>query len=732
MIILNVLIEHVIYAINRPFSYVYTGKETPKVGERIQVTFHNSQVVGYITEVLEVDKTKSEYEEELGYQLFEANNLLDNEPILTSELRLVANEISKYYLAPLISVYQAMLPPSLKPTSSSMKKAKIAYDIYLRVISEDESNLTPKQIELLRLLKGSSEVKKNEIKSVSILKKLIANKNVEEYKVEKRRYSFTDIKEFKELTLTNDQRNVKDEFLNTNDLVYLLEGVTGSGKTEVYISLVKEIVSQGKTALILVPEINLTPVMMQRFYHLFKDKVAILHSELTSGEKYDEYRKILNGDIQVVIGTRSAVFAPLNNIGIIILDEEHVESYKQENIPCYHAKDVAIMRAKHFENCKVLLGSATPTLESEARALKGVYHHLKLLKRINERELPETEIINLQDYRNIDYASSIFSKRLRAAIKETLDKKEQVVLLLNRRGYSTSVLCRECGHVIKCPDCDIPLVYHSFDHMLKCHNCGHVEEQAHQCPECGSKYLSRIGFGSEKIEEEIRKLFPTASVLRLDSDVGKVKNNIATTLKAFANHEADILIGTQMIAKGHDFPDVTLVGLVLADLGLSLPSARSSERTFQLITQAIGRAGRGEKKGRAIIQTYMPTHYSIVYGAKQDYMGFYKEEIRIRKLQQNPPYTFASTITITSKNEDLVNQVAYTTLDLVLREGEGKIIGVGPSSPYVKKDVLGYRRVCMFKYKDQDKFKEIMQNIINILSKKNGISIKIDIDALDI
>ncbi|MCH5171959.1 MAG: primosomal protein N' [Erysipelotrichales bacterium] len=732
MIILNVLIEHAAYAINRPFSYVYEGEMSPKVGERVQVSFHNSQVVGYIIGIEETNKSKEEYEEELGYQILVADKLLDSEPILTEELRIVANEVSKYYLSPLISVYQAMLPPSLKPTSSAIKKAQIAYEKYLRVINEDESNLTPKQIELLRLIKGSSEVKKNEIKSISILNKLIANKNVEEYKVEKRRYSFNDIKEFKELTLTYEQQKVKDEFLNTNDNVYLLEGVTGSGKTEVYISIVKEIVASGKTALILVPEINLTPVMMQRFYHLFKEKVAILHSELTSGEKYDEYRKILHREIQVVIGTRSAVFAPLDNLGIIILDEEHVESYKQDNAPCYHAKDVAIMRAKHFENCKVLLGSATPTLESEARALKGVYHHLRLLKRINERELPETEIINLQDYRNIDYLSSIFSKKLRAAIKETLDKKEQVVLLLNRRGYSTSVLCRECGHVIKCPECDIPLVYHSFDKMLKCHNCGHVETQIHQCPECGSKYLSRIGFGSEKVEDEIRKLFPTASVLRLDSDVGKVKNNIASTLKAFSNHEADILIGTQMIAKGHDFPDVTLVGLVLADLGLTLPSARSSERTFQLITQAIGRAGRGAKKGRAIIQTYMPTHYSITYGAKQDYMGFYKEEMRIRKLQQNPPYTFASTLTLTSKNEDLVNQMAFTTLDLVLREGEGNIIGVGPSSPYVKKDSLGYRRICMFKYKDQDKFKEIMQNIINILSKKAGISIKIDIDALDI
>lgn len=732
MIIINVLVEHAAYALNRPFSYVYKGKDKPLVGERVQVPFHNSLIVGYISAVIETNKTKEEYEKELGYVISETDKLLDKEPILTNELRQLAQVVSSYYLAPLISVYQAMLPPSLKPTSSSMSKAKIAYDKCLRVIDEDETNLTIKQIELLRLIKASDEVKKSDIKSTSVLNKLIASKKVEEYLVERMRYNFVSDQEFKEITLTSEQEKVKEEFLKSKDLVYLLEGVTGSGKTEVYISLVKEIVKTGKTALILVPEINLTPIMMQRFFHLFKDRVAILHSELTSGEKYDEYRKILHGQVKVVIGTRSAIFAPLYNLGIIILDEEHVESYKQDNTPCYHAKDVAIMRAKHFENCKVLLGSATPTLESEARALKGVYHHLKLLKRINEKELPETEIINLQDYRNIDYTSSIFSKRLRQAIKETVDKHEQVVLLLNRRGYSTSVICRECGHVLKCPDCDIPLVYHSFDHLMKCHNCGHVEEKRDLCPECGSKYLSKIGFGSEKVEEEIHKLFPTYGVLRLDSDVGKVKNNISSTLKAFANHEADILIGTQMIAKGHDFKDVTLVGLVLADLGLSLPSTRSSEKTFELITQAIGRAGRGDKPGRAIIQTYMPDHYSIVYGAKQDYQGFFKKEMYIRKLQQNPPYTFASTLTISAKNEELAEQTALTTIDLVLREGNGEIMGIGPSRPYVKKDVNGFKRVCMFKYKNQDTFKTILQNIINILSKKSGISIKIDIDTMDI
>lgn len=731
MIVLKVLVEHAAYALNRPFSYVYNENEQPCVGARVVVPFNNKDIVGYIESIEVINKAKEEYEEELGFNLNFAKNVIDKEAILTKELRDLASEVANYYHAPLISVYQAMLPPSLKPTSSSFNNAKIQYEKYVKCVDSNEDGLTSKQVELLRLLNISDEVKKSEIKSLSVLKKLIENGNVIEIKKEKMRYRFDNIKNLKEYPLTTLQEQVKNEFLNSNDLVYLLEGVTGSGKTEVYIKLVKETIASGKSALILVPEISLTPVMLNRFYTLFEKNVAILHSELTSGEKYDEYRRILRGEAKVVIGTRSAIFAPLNNIGIIIIDEEHVESYKQDNTPCYHAREVAIMRAKHFSGCKVLLGSATPSLESEARAYKGVYHHLKMLKRVNEKELPKTEIVSLQNFKNIDYTSSIFSIPLRSAIEECLNRKEQVVLLLNRRGYSTSVLCRDCGHIIRCPDCDIPLVYHSFDKLLKCHNCGHVEPEPHACPKCGSKYLTKIGFGVEKIEEEVHKLFPSARTLRLDSDVGKLKNNIVTTLNKFANLEADILIGTQMIAKGHDFPNVTLVGLVLADLGLSLPSIRSSERTFQLITQAIGRAGRGEKVGRAIIQTYMPSHYSIVYGARQDYQGFFANEMKIRKIQQNPPYTFVSTLTISSNSEDLAEEYIIKTMELVSQNSNGAITVIGPTKPYVYKDTLGFKRQCMFKYKNKSQFDEIIENIIKILSKKPGISIKINIDALD-
>lgn len=732
VIVVKVLIEHPAYAINRPFSYAYNLIKTPQVGERVVVTFNNKEVVGYIVEVEKNELTQEEYEKELGYKLSSVTRLIDDEPILTGELLKLAQEVANYYLSPLISVYQAMLPPSLKPTSASLKNAKIAYETYVKCIDASEEDLTLKQIELLRLIKSNVEIKKSEIKSLSILKKLIEQNRVCEFKKEKNRLILPDEKAIKNVTLNSEQEQVKNEFISSNDQVYLLEGVTGSGKTEVYISLVKEVIKAQKTALILVPEISLTPVMLKRFYSLFKNEVAILHSNLTSGEKYDEYRRILRQEVKVVIGTRSAVFAPLKNLGIIIIDEEHVESYKQDNTPCYHAREVAIMRAKHFDKCKVLLGSATPTLESEARALKGVYHHLVLSHRVNDQELPNTRIINLQNYQNIDYESAIFSLPLRKAILERLAKKEQVVLLLNRRGYATSVLCRECGHVLKCPDCDIPLVYHASDKLLKCHNCGYVSEMPHKCPECESKYLTRVGFGSEKVEEEVHKLFPIARTLRLDSDVGKVRQNIPKILEKFANQEADILIGTQMIAKGHDFPNVTLVGLILADLGLSLPSMRSSERTFELVTQAIGRAGRGEKKGEAIIQSYMPNHYSLVYGAKQDYRSFFHSEMQIRKLQQNPPYTYVSTLTISAKNEEMCENLAQKTLEIVARESENNIQCIGPSRPYVSQDARGYKRICLFKYKNKELFAKIIKDVLNVLSKTSGTSLKIDVDALNV
>ena len=518
-----------------------------------------------------------------------------------------------------------------------------------------------------------------------------------------------------------------DEFKNTNDSVYLLEGVTGSGKTEVYLNLSEQVLKEGKSVLMLVPEISLTPMMMEYYLRRFEGDVAILHSALTPAEKYDEYRKIASGECHIVVGARSAIFAPLSNIGLIILDEEHVESYKQDTPPFYHAREVAIMRGKQH-NAKVLLGSATPSLDSRARAQKNVYHLLKLETRINNKELPKTTIINLGDYRNIDRDSYIFSIKLRNEIQNVLDRGEQAILLINRRGFASSVSCRKCGHIFKCPTCDIALTYHRTDNMLKCHHCEYVCAMPNKCPECGDDRLIKIGFGTERIEEEIHRLFPNARTLRLDSDSAKIRAKIPAIIEEFRQKRADILIGTQMIAKGHDFPDVTLVGVVLADIGLSMPTYRSNEMAFQLITQAIGRSGRKDKNGIAIIQTYIPNHYAITIAARQNYEMFYRQEMEYRRLQSYPPYTFLASITIAGKNEETVIINTQNLIDMLNNQFGDKAQVLGPTTPYVPFEGNKILRTCLIKCRDQKLLHDVLSKIISVYSNRTSINVSVNID----
>ena len=731
MKIIELLIEHNNYSLNRPFSYVYFGDKPVDKGYRVLVSFNHQELVGYVLSVKDSDKTIADLEAELGFEISEIIDVLDTSPLLNDDLMKLADEVSDYYLASKISVLQTMLPPSLSPRKSSLKAPKIAYDQYIKIKNYSEDNLTSNQIELLRLISANQPVLKREIKQVSILKKLLDKELVEIVKVEKRRLEIPNYDKAVIPTLTCDQQKVVDEFNNSDDQIYLLEGVTGSGKSEVYLHLSSQILAQGKSVLMLVPEISLTPMMMRNFISRFNDDVAILHSELTPAEKYDEYRKIASGKCKIVVGARSAIFAPLSNIGLIILDEEHVESYKQDVPPFYHAREVAIFRAK-AHGCKVLLGSATPSLESRARAGKGVYHLLKLDKRINDQELPKTTIVNLSDYRNIDRESYIFSIKLREAIQKSLDKFNQVILLINRRGFSSSVTCRSCGYIFKCPTCNIPLTYHRSDRMLKCHHCNYVEVDHDVCPECGSKYLMRSGFGTERIEEEVHRLFPEARTLRLDSDSAKIRTKIPQIVEAFRKKEADILIGTQMIAKGHDFPDVTLVGVVLADIGLSLPSYRSSERVFQLITQAVGRSGRSDKKGEAIIQTYSPTHYAITMAARQDYELFYRKEMELRKMQSYPPYTFVASVTVASKSEDLTIDTTYRIVDKLHDELKDEAVVLGPSTPYVPYENHQHVRMIMLKYRHPEIVKESLQKLLKSGLNKSGISLSINIDPYNI
>ena len=731
MKIVEVLIEYANYSLDRPFSYCYKGNKTIGIGFRALVNFNNRESVGYVINCYDTEKPIEELEKELGFKIGEVIDVLDETPLLNEELLELSDIVADYYLAPKISVLQTMLPPSLSPRRSSLKAPKVAYDIYVKAIDTNEEGLTDKQIEVLRLISSVDKVLKKEIKSVSIVEKLLERGKIEIVKVEKRRLTIPDYEYITPPELTPDQKNVINEFNDSDDLVYLLEGVTGSGKTEVYLSLSEQVLKEGKSVLMLVPEISLTPMMMEYYLRRFKDDVAILHSELTPAEKYDEYRKIARGECHIVVGARSAIFAPLRNIGLIILDEEHVESYKQDTVPFYHAREVAIMRAKLSKkksHTKVVLGSATPSLESRARAQKNVYHLLLLNNRINNQQLPKTTIINMADYHNIDRDSYIFSRTLREEITNVLSRKEQAILLINRRGFSTSVSCRKCGHIFKCPTCDIPLTYHKTDNMLKCHHCDFVCKMPEVCPECGSNYIMKTGFGTERIEEEVNRLFPSAKTLRLDSDSAKIRAKIPTIIESFRRKEADILIGTQMIAKGHDFPDVTLVGIVLADIGLSMPTYRSNERAFQLITQAVGRSGRKDKKGIAIIQTYIPNNYAITMSARQNYELFYRKEMEYRRIQSYPPYTFLASLTLSCKNEETLAESMMRLIDFLNNEFEDKGVVLGPTIPYIPYEGDRFIRTALLKFKDYKLAHEILKKVISLYAGKNNLKLTINID----
>ena len=727
MQIVKVLIEYANRTLNRPFSYFYKGNIEIKRGVRVLVNFNHRDIVGYVIDVEKTDKSVSEVEEESGYQLNEIVSIIDQTPLLDEELLALLDEVSSYYLAPKISVLQSMLPPSLSPRRSSLKAPKIAYDQFYEVVDDSEEGLTNKQIELLRFIKQEGRVLKRDIKSKSVADKLLEAEKIQIVKEEKRRLKIPDYEYETPPALTEDQNAVIKEFNESNDPVFLLEGVTGSGKTEVYLSLSEQVLKQGKSVLMLVPEISLTPMMVEYFLHRFKDNVAILHSDLTPAEKYDEYRKIARGECRVVVGVRSAIFAPLKNIGLIILDEEHTESYKQDTLPFYHAREIAIMRGR-YNKAKVLLASATPSLESRARGQKGVYHMLYLTKRINNQRLPATKIVNMLDYKNIDRDSYIFSHALRESLHQTLAKNEQAILLINRRGFSTHVNCRNCGHVFKCPTCGIALTYHKSDNMLKCHHCDYVEPYPEICPECGGTHLLKTGFGTEKIQEEVERLFPSARTLRLDSDSAKNKSKIPETIEAFRKKEADILIGTQMIAKGHDFPDVTLVGIVLADIGLSMPSFRSNERAFQLITQAIGRSGRKEKPGLAIIQTYMPSHYAITFAARQDYELFYRKEMEMRKLQFYPPYAYLTSVTVRGRDEEKVIENTFHIVDFLNDEFFEDAQILGPTTPYIPVDMGFHLRSILIKYRDPEKAHKILEKMIDIFGGNSQFELFINVD----
>ncbi|MFQ3543387.1 primosomal protein N' [Halobacillus rhizosphaerae] len=536
----------------------------------------------------------------------------------------------------------------------------------------------------------------------------------------------------KPFALTEEQAAAIEPILNTiqkrSHDVFLLHGVTGSGKTEVYLQSIQQVLNEGKEAIMLVPEIALTPQMVERFKGRFGSKVAVLHSALSAGEKYDEWRKIQRKEVQVVVGARSAIFAPFTKLGLIIIDEEHETSYKQEDRTRYHARDVAIERAKNHQ-CPVVLGSATPALETYARAIKGNYQLLSLKKRMNNAKMPDVELVDMREELHSGNRS-MFSLVLKEKLEDRLAKGEQAVLFLNRRGFSTFVMCRDCGHVMECPHCDIALTYHRRQERLKCHYCSYEEAVPQKCPECESETIRYFGTGTQKVEEVLEQLIPDARVLRMDVDTTRRKGAHERILNQFGNKQADILLGTQMIAKGLDFGNVTLVGVLAADSLLNLPDFRAAEKTFQLITQVSGRAGRHEKPGEVIVQTYTPEHYSIELASTYDFEAFFNEEMKLRKAFNYPPYYFLTLFTISHPNQLKVQEVTQKIVQFMKQNLSEQSYVLGPTPSALTRINNRYRYQCMVKYKKEPEQRKLVQRILHYyeeeMKQENGLQITVD------
>ncbi|SIQ75897.1 replication restart DNA helicase PriA [Peribacillus simplex] len=623
-----------------------------------------------------------------------------------------------------VRVIKSLLSPKeLKEMASAMSSHAKKQQELLQYFIEHQETIPLK--ELLELINTSSGT----VKSL-VSKGALAEIDQEIYRNPYENRVFEKSTPF---TLTAEQtaalKPINEKIHHDEHDVFLLYGVTGSGKTEVYLQAIASVIEKGKEAIMLVPEISLTPQTVKRFKERFGEQVAVMHSGLSVGEKYDEWRKIHRKEVKVVVGARSAVFAPFENLGLVIIDEEHESSYKQEETPRYHARDVAIERAKSYR-CPVILGSATPTLESFARAKKNVYKLLTLSQRMNENALPAVDIVDMREELRTGNRS-MFSELLFTKLKDRLEKGEQTVLMLNKRGHSSFVMCRSCGLVINCPNCDISLTYHRFNDIMKCHYCGFEEGMPSVCPECESEHIRFFGTGTQKVEEELAKILPEARVIRMDVDTTSKKGSHERLLNAFGEGKADILLGTQMIAKGLDFPNITLVGVLSADTMLHLPDFRSSEKTFQLLTQVSGRAGRHQLPGEVVIQTYTPEHYSIELSALQDFDAFYEREMHLRRQSHYPPYYYVVLITVS--HEDLMKTVSVTekiTNYLGSRLNRDSIV-LGPVASPISRINNRYRYQCLIKYKREPDLSQHLRTLLEHYQKEtaqNHLQISIDLN----
>ena len=715
--IVEVLVEIKAWKIDKTFSYHVPSalEKEIAIGKRVLVPFQKRELEGFIINILD----------EVTYETKDIIKVIDENPVLNEELLELGKYISKKTLCNLISAYETMLPVALKAKKGTTINKR--YQTYLEVNSID-IKLTPKQLEIVELIKKHGRVLKSSIKS-SIVSTLIKKNVLKEVYEEVYRLSNEEKVVDQKINLTREQELVFNKIKESVNQFqpFLLFGVTGSGKTLVYIKIIEYVLHFNKEVIVLVPEISLTPQIVSRFKKKFGNLIAILHSGLSAGEKYDEWRKIERGEVKIVIGARSAIFAPFKNLGLIVIDEEHSDSYKQENNPKYSTIDIALWRAK-YHNCCVVLGSATPSIESYVRAKNNIYTLLEMKNRYNNN-FPDIHLINMRD--SIKNGYKIISKELFDAINLRLERHEQTIILLNRRGYATNVTCHDCGYVVKCKYCDIPLTYHKSSNTLRCHYCGYALPLVKTCPVCKSKNIDYFGLGTQRLEEELNRMFK-ARIVRMDVDTTSKKGAHEKIIKDFLEQKYDILLGTQMIAKGLDFPNVTLVGVINGDATLNMPDFRSGERTFQLLNQIAGRSGRATKKGEVFIQAFNTDHYSIVLATKNDYETFAREELLIRKTLKYPPFYNLLIIKVLGKNEENVISECNKCVAYLKNNIKESVYVLGPAPAYIPKINNIYYYQITLKYKNTKDIIKEMHYLNKIYSNNKLVKIEIDFNPIKI
>ena len=737
--IAEVVINRSAKKLNRTFDYnIPVGlEELVVIGSRVLVPFGRASnlVEGYVIGIKE-------------NTTYEVKNIAQIKHNLTEKQIELAKWMAKRYFCNLSDCIKQMLTPGTKNKEEKKniqdKKINVVYlkkDIEEIQFDIDIGKIkSEKQKKVLQFLKNNEEVTIPEIEMYAggtraIIKTLEKNGYVEiiEKKVERDPLANKEIEKTTNLPLTDEQKNafekVKNKILKNEYEEFLLYGVTGSGKTEVYLQLIGEALKQRKTAIVLVPEISLTPQMIDRFIARFnKEEIAVLHSKLSIGERYDEWNKIKEQKAKIIIGARSAIFAPTENIGIIIIDEEHDSSYKSESVPKYDAKEIAKKIAKE-NNCPLLLGSATPDMVTYYKAQNGKITLLELTKRANNSKLPNVEIVDLK----MELANgnrSMLSVKLHDAIEKNLKDKRQTILFLNRRGYSTFIMCRECGYTVKCKNCNISMTYHKSINKLKCHYCGYEENVVTICPQCHSKKIRYFGTGTQKLEQEINKLFPQAKTIRMDIDTVTKKNSHEDILNKFRNENIDILIGTQMVVKGHHFPNVTLVGVIAADSSLNIDDYRATERTFQILTQVAGRAGREKLEGNVIIQSYNPENFSIQYAQKQDYNLFYNTEIAIRKQLNYPPFCDIILIGFNSLSEKEIIEVSGKVYNYLVKKLDNSLFTIlKPMPSPIDKIQNKYRWRIIIKGNIDENANKILNECLQQIYNENYKNTRIAIDV---